>query len=179
MSFPAEDVLRGAPSPCPTRGDLTRWQRFQLDRSLPIDPVPEKRVRRFIDRLLTDGEYPISQKNVDLLAATVRLCRENGVQVIFFELPVSGILQEHPPPNLAKRSRAEIQGLYDSHGVWFFTLKRPGLTFTDADFREQSHLDYHGALPITRALLERAIIPCLQRLEAQTSGKGVGGNGNR
>lgn len=179
VSFSVKDVLRGAPSPCPIRGDLTRWQRFQPDRSLLTDPVPEKRVRRFVDRLLINGEYPMPQRNVDLLADTIRLCRENGAEVIFFELPLSDILQEHLPPNLAEKSRAKIQRLCDAHGVRFFTLERLGLTFAEADFVEQSHLNYHGGLRLTRALLERAIIPCLQRLETQIPNGHMGGNGNR
>ena len=179
VSFSTGDVLRGAPSPCPIRGDLTRWQRFQPDRSLLTDPVPEKRVRRFVDRLLKDGEYPMPEGNVDLLADTIRLCRENEVEIIFFELPLSDILQEHLPPNLVERCRGKVQRLCDAHGVRFFTLERLGLTFTDADFMEQVHLDYHGALRLTRALLEHAIIPCLQRLEARTSHGEAGGNKNR
>ena len=143
------------------------------------EPVSEKRVHRFVDRLLTNGEYPMHQMNVDLLADTIGLCRENDVEIIFFELLLSDILQEHLLPNLVEISRDRVQRLCDAHCVRFFTLERLGLTFTDADFREQSQLNYHGGLRLTRALLDRAIIPCLQRLETQTSDPDVGGNGNR
>ena len=101
------------------------------------------------------------------------------MEIIFFELPLTDILQEHLPPNLVEKSRAKIQRLCDAHGVRFFTLERLGLTFTDADFRQQSHLNYHAGLRLTRALLDRAIIPCLKRLETQTPNGHVGGDGNR
>jgi hypothetical protein len=156
------DLLRGIRSPCPMRGETTYDHLYSRDKSLVTHPVPEDRAQAFLERTLVDGGYPMPQEHVESIAQTIRLCREAGVPIVLFELPIADYLHEHIPPGVVGEFRTRITDLCDCTGVPFFTTDKLGLTFTDADFLEYSHVNYHGASRITRALTEQAIIPTLK-----------------
>ncbi len=151
------------------RGELTRWQQYYSDRSLVNCPVSSVRVRAYINRLLRDGRYPLSKRAVEHLDSTIKLCREKGVEILFFELPISTILRDHLPPGVVDRAREMIRQVCDANAVHFHTIEGLGLSFTDADFAEQSHLNYKGALKLTRSLAQTAVIPVLLPHEVDES----------
>lgn len=166
--FLMEDALRRARSSCPMRGEPTQDHELNPDRSLVNHPVPEERLRAFLDRTLQDGQYPMPQAQVDLMDTTIRLCHEHGIRIVLFELPVSDTLFEAFPPHVPGEFRAKIQRVCDANVVPFFTLEKLNLTFTDSDFLEHSHLNYHGALRVTRALIDRVILPAFKANEDRT-----------
>lgn len=146
------DVLRGVPSPCPARGELTRWQRFQPGRSLITRPVPDARVKAYADSLLERGEYPLSDDQVTRLADAVVATRRAEVPVVFVELPMSSQLLKFLPENILNRTREKIGTLAVDLHVPFLKLSDLSLSFGPEDFLEQSHLNHHGATLMTNAL---------------------------
>jgi hypothetical protein len=56
--------------------------------------------------------------------------------------------------------------LTEDGSAWFVTQDDLQLSFDDADFAEQSHLNLAGARKLTRAITERVILPELQEIQA-------------
>jgi hypothetical protein len=108
------------------------------------------------------GWFPMPQEQVDFIEDTVRSCRAHGVEIVLFELPISDLLHRRLPPGTHAEFLEKIQRICEADDVPFYTLKRLGLTFPDEEFLEHSHVNYHGALRITKALLDQVIIPRLE-----------------
>jgi hypothetical protein len=156
------DLLRGIRSPCPMRGEPTYEHLYSRDKSLVTHPIPEDRAQAFLDRTLEDGEYPMPQEHVETIAETIRLCQGADLPIILFELPIADYLHQQIPPGVVDEFRERTKHLCDRTGVPFLTLDKLGLTFTDSDFLEYSHVNYHGASRITRAIVDQAMIPALK-----------------
>ena len=56
-----------------------------------------------------------------------------------------------------------------THDVPIVTLDDQNIDFGDQDFAEYSHLDYRGALRLTRSLLDLAILPQFRKVEIETA----------
>ena len=141
----------------PMRGELTVWQRTM--RSISWN-VRAAHVRRYVDRVWTPGEWSMERQERKLGAILTR-CREAGVPLALFEVPSAPILWEHLPKGAYRRYRVAVGRAAEAHGVPFLTVEDLGLELTGRDFREQSHLNQHGATKLTRAVAERVVLPAL------------------
>ncbi|MCA9243554.1 MAG: hypothetical protein KDA32_06345 [Phycisphaerales bacterium] len=163
-SFTWDEILRGAPSPSPIRGEPAPWHALEPERSLVTDPISDERVQLYLQRIQQAGETGLDPQAVRLARRMVELCRERNVPLIVFELPVSDRLARYLPPGANDDLRRLFDELADGENVVFVGLDQLGVSFSDADFREQSHLNLRGATKLSDALFERAILPELKRL---------------
>jgi hypothetical protein len=162
ISLPLDEVLRGGRTPSPMLADFTHCQKFDADRSLVTDPMAEEQIQHYLARILQDGKFPMPQEQVDFMEDTIRLCRAHGVEIALFELPISDLLHQRLPPGTHAGFLEKTQRVCDANDVPFYTLKHLGLTFPDEEFLEHSHVNYHGAMRITQALLDQVIMPRLE-----------------
>ncbi len=162
--FSWSDILRGAPSPTPIRGEPAPWHVLEPDRSLITNPVSDARVRLYLERIEQAGETALDPQAVRLARRMVELCRARDVPLIVFELPVSEQLARRLPGAVTDDLRRLFGELADGEQVIFVDLDGLGVDFSDADFREQSHLNLRGATRLSEALFDRAIQPMLDRM---------------
>jgi hypothetical protein len=160
--FTAIEVLNGDVTPSPLNGDLTGRQGYDSGQSLVTRPVSEARVRVYVERLLIDGDYVLGDVRVRELEAMVRACQEAGVELIFFELPLSNLLLRNLPGRVYDEFLAKMRSLAHRNSARFVTLDDLQLQFDDSDFAEQSHLNLSGALKFTTTLSDRVLLPVLK-----------------
>lgn len=149
------EFLAGRTAPSPLNGELTLRQLDDV--SLVTRPVPDERVREYVATLLTGGRYPMGERRLEELSALAAACRNAGVPLVFYEIPVAQILVRHKPPDVYPRFYERMEALGRETAVRFIPVDSLGVRFEDADFAEQSHLNLRGATKLTRALVPRAL----------------------
>ena len=130
--------------------------------SLVNRPVTVARVESFLDRVMVDGQYQVRGSQADYLRSMLATCRDAGVPVLLVEIPVADILRAHYPPNVYDDFYAVMAEIAGETGVRFIPVSELGLTFTDEDFLEQSHLNVRGGHRLTERVTELAIVEMLQ-----------------
>jgi len=154
-------VRRQAPTSA-VQGDLTVWQRYEPELSLASRPVPAFRIQGMADRMLdADGRYHTDPREVQDLATTLALLRDHGVPVVLLDAPLSQPLREAMHPALIADYLDVVRGVARKWGLEVHDVADLGVALTDADFREQSHLNQQGARKVTAALVERFVVPAL------------------
>jgi hypothetical protein len=141
----------------PMRGELTVWQRT---RPLISRKVSGAHVQRYVESVWKPGAWSMERQERKLEAILAR-CRNAGVPIALFEVPSSPILREHLPADAYPRYHAAVARAAEAHGVRFLSVEDLGLDLTRLHFREQSHLNQHGATKLTRAVAERLVLPAL------------------
>ena len=91
------------------------------------------------------------------------LCADAGVPLVLFEIPSSATLERALPEGMLVQATEKIAAVAEKKGVRFVRLSDMGLAFTEADFRDISHLNNTGARRLTDALLESVILPLTSR----------------
>jgi predicted nucleic acid-binding protein len=165
-TFSARQILDGDVMPSPLNGQLSGRQTYEAHHSLIARPVSDEHVRRYVSRFLVDGKYVMGDNRVREMEALISACRESGVQLVFFEAPTSDILMRNLPEGVYERFMDRMLRLTEDGSAWFVTQDDLQLSFDDADFAEQSHLNLAGARKLTRAITERVILPELQEIQA-------------
>jgi hypothetical protein len=155
---PDEGVLRAlgrmldarrAPEPSPMRGELPQWKRgSKADSSLRVS---QKRVRRYLEGRFDDPSWPRTFQ-ARFLERTVDLCREQGVPLVFAEIPLAPILLQELPDGMYAKYLDYIAELAAKRGVPFIRLEELELAFGQRHFMEQSHLNLRGARKFSYAL---------------------------
>jgi hypothetical protein len=156
-------LLLGEPSHCVIVGELTVAHQREPNVSIVERPVTPEWETWFF-KGWSEGQ-PINQKNITLLRALIEECRAANVDFVMYEMPAAGILRKRIGP-LYDNYIAAMQRVATETGVPFLTVEDLGLTLTDREFAEYSHVNLPGARLITRALVERALRP---RLAGPTS----------
>jgi hypothetical protein len=160
------EILDGDVSPSPLNGDLSSGQLYQGEISLLTRPISEERVRNYLEPLLVDGRYPMGEIRMKAMSDLIAACRDAGVQLVFFEIPLSEILMRNLPEGTYDEFLDRMWTLAGEGAAWFVTVDDLQLVFDDSDFAEQSHLNLAGARKLTRALTERVIVPELEEVDA-------------
>jgi hypothetical protein len=166
-------ILGRDTDPCPIIGQLTPWQKLKPDVSLAVHPANEQDVRNYIATNTRRQRYA-DPTQVGYVKKTIRLCRDAGVPLVLFEVPVAEILRRCYPDGIYDhfyQTIAEFQQPGDLPFVPIAQLK-PGLT--DKHFREPSHTNYGGAVRFTRALTRQVILPRLRQGTSQPRGPTTG-----
>jgi hypothetical protein len=148
--------------PNPLLGGLTPHHKYHPDERLSDGRISVERVKRFAARAIVDGRFNFGDDQVDNVRRIARLCRERGVSLVFFEIPISEILARHFPANTVERTRDIFVDVAREEGVVIYTLDDYGIEWTDDLFREQSHLGNDGALKLSTWLADHAIVPLLR-----------------
>ena len=164
-TFSARQILDGEVLPSPLNGQFTGRQTYEAEHSLVTRPIDEAHVQRYVGRLLIDGSYVLGDLRVRELEALVAACGETGVQLVFFEAPLSEILLRNLPEGVYEEFLDRMWRLTEGGPAWFVTVDDLQLSFDDTEFAEQSHLNLAGARKLTRALTERVILPELEEIQ--------------
>lgn len=149
------------PPSSPIDGQLTDHQVRVPFISLESRRISNRRVISYLAKRMRRGEYPLGRDQQKELRALAELCRREGVQFVIFEIPMSEILRRHLPEGTVDRFLRMVIKVAETENVPFVRLTDIGVEPTNADFREQSHLNLPGALKLSRALTDRVIAPYL------------------
>ena len=103
---------------------------------------------------------------VAALETALREFREAGTRIVLAEVPLSRLLTEALPADVYPRFYDYVEAAAEGAGAKLIRVRALDVTFVDGDFREQSHLNRHGAGKLTGALADRAIIPALRELRS-------------
>ncbi len=162
--FPLDihDILRGAPSPSPQRGESTRWHRYFPNKSLQNRSFSEDSVTTFVSRKLKDGKYFFTKMQEESMREILRALHAADVDVVLFEIPLPALLEKHLPPDTVSNARESIARIAASENIRFIPLEDYGETWTDADFLEWSHMNLHGATRLTEWLTDHVVLPHLR-----------------
>jgi len=150
-------------APCPINGELTEKQVVKPDLSIAQRPIRDRRVQRYLRKRMRGGEYPIGGRQTQHVEEIIRMCEDAGVQLIFYEIPLAGILVEHMPEGTVEETRDIVGRLAEAHDVPFARVSDLETSFGEGDFREQSHMNLPGAARLSRLLAERVILPRYSR----------------
>jgi hypothetical protein len=113
--------------------------------------VSMKRVKRYLGDAFTQPKWPHNYQ-AERFEATVAHARELGIPLLLVEIPVHELLEKGMPRKTQQKFRGLVGEVAREHGVPFVTVADLGVTFEAADFMEQSHLNYRGALKYTSAV---------------------------
>ncbi len=137
---------------CPIIGEKAHDEK-EARRSLVTHPLQPGAVEAYVQRQLDHGRFVFDDVMVESVRRTIAMCREAGVELVLFELPMSEPLRRTLPEGTTERFMRITRDLADAGRVRFITLDELGAEFAGADFIEQSHLNEAGALKLTRALM--------------------------
>ncbi|HKY38247.1 MAG TPA: hypothetical protein VJN18_20030 [Polyangiaceae bacterium] len=113
--------------------------------------VSRQRVKRYLGDAFTQPNWPRNYQ-AERLEATVRHVRELGIPLLLVEIPVHELLEKGMPRKTQQKFRRYMSAVAREHGAPFVTVEELGVSFEPKDFREQSHLNYRGALKYTSAI---------------------------
>jgi hypothetical protein len=108
-------------------------------------------VKRYLGNAYREPDWPHNYQ-AEHLEATVAHARELGIPMLIVEIPVHGLLEQLMPPGTPAKFRRFMRDVSQRHGVPFFSVEDLGTRFVPKDFREQSHLNYRGAMKYTNAI---------------------------
>lgn len=154
------------PIPSPMKGELSFNHTHSPDRSLLTDPISEQQIQTYINRLVVKAHrpfYPIGDNRIAKLMDLIEYCQDLGVKLVIFEIPLPTILWQHLPPGLHNEFVEKIETIVKKSEVTWVSIESLSVGFSDAHFREQSHLNYAGAQVLTHALMKNVVIPLLSR----------------
>ena len=139
--------------PCPIAGRYSESQNRKRQRSLEEKPVTQRRVINYLEKRLEGDQYPMGGRQLDHFRSIIQQCKDNDVTLIVYELPQPMIMEESYPQGTTREFIRMVRDMTREADVPFVRYESElGLTFTDADFREQSHMNNDGALRLTEAL---------------------------
>lgn len=146
-------LSRGRSPLSAVQGQETIWQRYNAGRSLLTHPISQQRVREYARQLLDDdGQYVVATSQLLALSETLTLCRESGIPVIMIEAAISRPLGDAFSPQLKQAFRDSVESVLREYDMPLYTMSDIGVSLTDGDFREQSHLNRRGAAKVTEAV---------------------------
>ena len=118
-------------------------------------------MRKYV-RTQFEGRDPYEVREAERrpLLRLAERCGREGVAVVFVETPASAILREYWPSGTAEGFEAELRALEEAEAR-VVRVGELGVEFTDALFREQSHLNLAGAEAYSRAVTELVVVPVL------------------
>ncbi|MFI5378976.1 MAG: hypothetical protein ACHRHE_06755 [Tepidisphaerales bacterium] len=157
--------------PVPIQGEYSKFLGFNTH----LSANPAKRdalLKKWLAGGLRDGHYPkMSGELAQCLEDTLRLCRDNQITLVLYEMPLwPGVQSRIPADSYAEFYRV-VGGLADKYQVPFYRLADLPVTLGDEHFIDVTHMNRHGAAVVTGALLDKAILPRLgARLAPEVAG---------
>lgn len=133
----------------PMRGTLPPWQQGRNRNA--SRKVSDAHVKKYVGTRFDIPGWPDTWQ-VPHLRALVDVAQAAGVTVIFVEVPLNDRLRRQLPPGTEEGFRRVVREVAAAHGVRFLEADSLGLTFEDADYREQSHMNLRGAERFSRAV---------------------------
>ena len=127
----------------------------QPGRTVLADPPTVAEVQSYMDRFVGAAPFAPQPARLAELRALADLCREAGVELVFFEVPLSRWLADAFGQPAQAKFRAAVRALAQAGGARFLDGPALGGAFTDADFSDPSHLHPRGARRLTAALLQK------------------------
>ncbi|MEM7229199.1 MAG: hypothetical protein AAF432_10330 [Planctomycetota bacterium] len=149
----AMDIITGRAFARPTRGEQSRWHDTRSHVSLVSRPLTKERAANYIEALLVDGVYVLSEAQWSNVESIILLAQEAGVELVFAEAPIAPILQHEYPPGVLDAFRSRMRSLAAEHDIQFIESAPFELGLTDADYLDYSHLNRAGAEQYTRWLM--------------------------
>ena len=140
----------------------------------------EKRLKRHLEEVVRDGEYPMGERLAGELAQAIRECRAAGVDVAVIEMPLSRFMRYHLPAGTLERFRAIArQAAADSGGggATFYTVDDIGFAPRDERFFNAQHLNWLGRARFSEAVADAVVAPRLggEKTKTKTPGTTVPG----
>jgi hypothetical protein len=157
-------MARGQVPSSPVKGEYTMWQRYDSGRKLSRSGLTKEDVNRYVEGLMNGkGEYVLGAQRIKALEDTFVVCQRAGVPIVLIEVPLAQMLKEAYPRGLYDRFLNIMRTVCKNAGVPFVELDQLGISLTDEDFLEYSHLNLEGAQIFTKALAEKVAVPMLRR----------------
>ncbi|MGA2496362.1 MAG: hypothetical protein ABSH20_01390 [Tepidisphaeraceae bacterium] len=157
--------------PVPIQGEYSKLLGFNTH----LSANPAKRqflLRKWLDGPLRNGRYPkMDRAMVEYLEDTLRLCRDNQIALVLYEMPVWPGVQARIPSETYEEFYRVVDGLSDKCQVPFYRVADLQVTLGDEHFIDVTHMNRHGAAVMTGALIDKAILPRM----AATSASGLAG----
>jgi hypothetical protein len=91
-----------------------------------------------------------------------RLCREKGVPLVFFELPLPEVTRRACPDKVYEEYMQFMRELANRYGAEFFTIEQLGLPTDEEYFLDYEHTNLKGALSVTRKITRQVLLPHLR-----------------
>lgn len=149
-----EQLLSGSAIAQPTLGTVSRWHVLEPERSLVTEPIPDRRVQQFLSKQLINGEFIIGDDEVERLHRIVKLCRENGIELVLVELPLPEIMKKYIPESVFSEFRETIVKLAESEAISLVSLDALMLDLQNEHFLDSSHLNRAGSTRLSVAVAE-------------------------
>lgn len=148
--------------PCGILGrELSAWHR--TDRSLKTRAVPQRQMEEYLEhnRLNDPTEADGDRRAQEAMVLLMRACRAADVPLVLYEVPMPEELASRLAPGLYERHLATVSRLTRREGVPFVRFEELGINIGAGGFREHSHLNRRGALKLTKAIVDKIVIPSL------------------
>lgn len=113
--------------------------------------VSRARVKRYLGKAYREQGWPRIYQ-AEHLQAAVRSAQSAGIPILLVEVPVHEMLERAMPRGTQQRFRKYLQEVEDRYQVPVVSVEELPERFEPEDFREQSHLNYRGAVKYTRAV---------------------------
>lgn len=146
----------------PLLGELTYQQVHQPERRLSDHPVRDAAVRNYLRPRMQGDRLPLGGRATRNFESILALCKEAGVPIVVYEVPLSETLRRNYPPGTLDRMRRIAQELTNAYRVPYLRAEDLGASFDETQFRDLSHLNLDGARRLTAILAEKAVIPALR-----------------
>ena len=149
----AVDLARGRSYPSPVLGELTEWQTYEPNKTLHDWNIDENYIRRRVEDLHErQGRFRFNEYQVREFTATIDACVRFDVPLVIVEAPLPQVLLRHYPADVRHSLHMILEAAARHPGVDVVVPDSLGLTFSASEFREISHLNYHGARKLTEQL---------------------------
>ncbi|MCL4210478.1 MAG: hypothetical protein KJZ68_07425 [Phycisphaerales bacterium] len=146
----------------PIAGDLTFQQVDEPDRRLADHPVRDAFVQRYLRPRMQGNRHPLGGEASRRFESILSQCRDAGVTIIVYEVPLSETLRRNYPRGTLEQMRRIAQRLTNKYRAPYLHIEDLGETFDETVFRDLSHLNVHGARRLTAILAQKAVIPALK-----------------
>jgi len=126
-------------------------------------------LKRRIDRATDDGRWLMSDQLIAHMKGVAAACEANGAKLVYFEIPFHRTLEHLLAPNAYPDFYAQMEAISEETGAPFVPFSELGLTFTDAHFSDEAHLNLDGASMMTAPVMEHVIARAWPATESITT----------
>ena len=146
----------------PILGQLSDQHASDPDARLGDAPRDDAEVRALLRPEMRDGRYPLGGEAARHFESVLTACRDAGVTLVVYEVPLTDSLVRSFPRGTLERMRRIALRLANEHRAHYVQVEDLGVRFDETLFRDLSHMNLEGARRLTDRLARRVVVPALR-----------------
>jgi len=120
-------------------------------------------MKRRMQESIVDGRWVYSERLLGHMKGVAKLCRDNGADLVYFEIPFHDTLRTLMADNTYVDFYDVMAEVADETGFPFVRVSQLGVTLTEMHYADGAHLNLEGARAMSAPVTHQLVLPALNR----------------